>query len=167
MKTKTFFLTTFMLVFFLICSSGIHAQIAKSNLDQFKLMQQALGTWEATISKDTVEVRETQQYGKAFTTNVYYNIKGNKSPEYINYIWIDLKEGNIKGFTLLPEGDYRTFIGLWTTEKRLSIDVVQNFKPETVYRKIELLYEPPAKMTWINFNTDGSKKGEFKFNKVK
>jgi hypothetical protein len=167
MKTKAFFLATLVFVFLVISSLGTHAQTTKSSLDQFKLMQQALGTWEATIGKDTVEVRETQQYGKAFTTNVYYNIKGNKSPEYINYIWIDSKEGNIKGFTLLPEGDYRTFIGLWTTEKKLTLDVVQNFKPETIYRKIELLFEPTAKMTWINFNTDGSKAGEYKFNKVK
>jgi hypothetical protein len=167
MKTKTFFLNTLLLIFLIISSIGIHAQTVKPGLDQFKLMQQTLGTWEATVGKDTVEVRETQQYGKAFTTNVFYNIKGNKSPEYINYIWIDSKEGNIKGFTLLPEGDYRTFIGLWTTEKKLSIEVVQNFKPETVFRKIELLFEPPAKMTWINFNTDGSKAGEYKFIKVK
>ena len=167
MKTKTFFLTSLMFVFLLICTSGIHAQTAKSNLDQFKLMQQALGTWEATIGKDTVEIRETQQYGEAFTTNVYYNIKGNKSPEYINYIWIDLKEGNIKGFTLLPEGDYRTFIGLWTTEKKLSIEVVQNFKPETVYRKIELLWDTPTKMTWTEFNPDGTKARANKFSKVK
>jgi hypothetical protein len=167
MKTKTIFLTTLIFIFLLIGSIGIQAQTAKSNFDQFQLMQQALGTWEATVGKDTIEVRETQQYGKAFTTNVYYKIKGNKSPEYINYIWIDSKEGNTKGFTLLPEGDYRTFIGLWTTEKKLSIEVVQNFKPETVYKRIELLFEPPAKMTWINFNTDGSKAGEYKFNKVK
>ena len=167
MKTKTFFLTSLMFVLLLICPSGINAQTAKSNLDQFELMQQALGTWEATVGKDTVEIRETQQYGKAFTTNVYFNIKGNKSPEYINYIWIDSKEGNIKGFTLLPEGDYRTFIGLWTTEKKLSIEVVQDFKPETVFRKIEILWETPIKMTWTNFNADGIKRGEFKFKKVK
>lgn len=167
MKTKTFFLTSFLFVFFLIFSSGIHAQVTKSNLDQYILMQQALGTWEATIGKDTVEVRETQQYGKAFTTNVYYNIKGNKSPEYINFIWIDLKEGNIKGFTLLPEGDYRTFIGLWTTAKKFNIEVVQNFNQETVYRKIELLWETTTKMTWTEFNTVGTITREYKFSKVK
>ena len=167
MKTKTFILTTLVLVFLLFCSTGIRAQTAKSNLDQFKLMQQGLGTWEATVGKDTVEVRETQQYGKSFTTNVYYNIKGKKSPVYINNFCIDSKDGKFKGFTLLPEGDYRTFIGLWTTEKKFSIDVVQNFNPETVLRKIEILWESPTKMTWTNFSTDGKKTGEYKFAKVK
>ena len=60
----------------LIYSSGIHAQTAKPNLDQFKLMQQRFGTWEANVDKDTVQVRENQQYGKSFRTNVSLVIKG-------------------------------------------------------------------------------------------
>jgi hypothetical protein len=130
-------------------------------------MQQGLGTWEATVGKDTVEVRETQQYGKSFTVNVYYNIKGKKSPVYISNYCIDSKDGKFKGFTLLFEGDYRTWIGLWTSEKKLSFDVFQNFKPETVLRKVEVVYVNPTKMTWTNFKPDGTKTGEFKFNKVK
>jgi hypothetical protein len=167
MKTKTFFLTTLVFVFLIISSLETHAQTNKSSLDQFKLMQQALGTWEATLGKDTVEVRETQQYGKAFTTNVYYNIKGKKSPSYINNFCIDTRDGKVKGFTLLPEGAYRTFIGFWTTEKKFSVDVNQDFKPETVIRKIELVWETPTKMTWTEFNTVGTKAREYKFSKVK
>jgi hypothetical protein len=167
MKTKTFILTSIMFVFLLMCSTGIHAQTAKSNLDQFKLMQQALGTWEANVGIDTIQVRETQQYGKAFTVNVYYNIKGTKSPYYIANYCFDLKEGKFKGFTLYANGEYVTWIGLYTTEKKLSLDIVQNFKPETVLRKIEIVNETPTKMTWTTFSTDGKKTGEFKYNKVK
>ena len=167
MKTKAFFLTTMMFVFLLMCSTGIQAQTAKSNLDQVKLQQQRLGTWEANVGKDTVEVWEAQQYGKSFITTVSYNIKGKKTPFYTNNYCIDSKEGNIKGFVLYADGHYGTWIGLWTTEKKLNADIVQNFKPETVLVKVELVYETPTKMTFTSFNTDGKKTGELKFNKVK
>lgn len=167
MKTKTFILTLIMFVFLLIGSTGIHAQTGKSNLDQFKLMQQGLGTWEANVGKDTVQVRETQQYGKSFIQNVYYNINGKKTPEYTNNYCFDSKEGNIKGFGLYANGEYATWIGLWTTEKKFQADIVQNFKPETVLVKVELVYETPTKMTFTTFSPDGKKTEELKFNKVK
>ncbi len=167
MKTKTFILTLIMFVFLLIGSTGIHAQTGKSNLDQFKLMQQGLGTWQRDIGKDTVEVQEFQQYGKAFMTNVYYIIKGKKSPLYINNYSLDSKEGNFKGYAIWFNGDYGTWIGQWTTEKKFSADLVQNFKPETVNGKVELLFETPTKMIWTNFNADGTKSGESIYNKVK
>ena len=167
MKTKTFLLTTLMFLSLLMCSVGIHAQTAKSNLDQAKLMQQWLGTWEANTGKDTVEVWECRQYGKSFIGTVSRVIKGKKSPSYISNICIDSKEGNIKGFSLSASGDYSTWIGLWTTEKMLNLDAVQNFNPETVYEKYELYYETPTKMTGTVFSTDGTKTRETKFTKVK
>jgi hypothetical protein len=167
MKTKTFILTSIMFVLLLMGSTGTYAQTAKSNLDQFKLMQQGLGTWQANVGKDTVQVRETQQYGKSFIQNVYYDIKGKKTPYYTNNFCIDSKEGNIKGFTLYASGEYLTWIALWTTEKKFHADIVQNFKPETVLYKVENVFESPTKMTWTNFNADGTKTGEFKYNKVK
>jgi len=167
MKTKTFFLTTMIFVFLLICSTGIQAQTAKSNLDQVKLQQQLIGTWQSNTGKDTVEVWETQQYGKSVITTVSYNIKGKKTPYYTNNFCIDTKEGKFKGFVLYADGHYGTWIGLWTTEKKFSVDGVQNFKPETVSVKMELVYETPTKMTFTFFNTDGKKTGELKFNKVK
>jgi hypothetical protein len=167
MKTKTLNLTTLMLVFFLMCSTGIHAQTAKSNLDQTKLMEQMLGTWEANVGKDTIEVWETKQYGKSFITKVSRNIKGKKSPYYISNDCIDSKDGNIKGFILTASGDYNTWIGSWANEKKLSAGMVQNFKPETVSEKYEFLWETPSKMTFSGFTTDGTKTWEAKFTKVK
>jgi hypothetical protein len=143
------------------------AQTAKSNLDPVKLQQQFLGTWQSNVGKDTVEVWEIQQYGKSIIDNVSLVIKGKKSPSYIGNISIDSKEGNVKGFNLNASGDYVTWIGLWTTEKMFSIDGVQNFNPETVWGKMEVLFESPAKFTVTNFNKDGVKTGEIKFNKVK
>jgi hypothetical protein len=167
MKTKTFVLTALMFVFLLIDFTGIHAQTAKPSLDQFKLMQQGLGSWEATVGKDSVLVRETQQYGKSFIQNAYYKIKGKKTPYYTNNFCIDSKEGNIKGFTLYADGRYGTWIALWTTEKKFHADIVQNFKPETVLYKVENVFETPTKMIWTNFNADGTIAGESIYNKVK
>jgi hypothetical protein len=167
MKTKTFFLTTMMFAFLLICSTGINAQTAKTNLDQVKLMPQRLGTWEATVNKDTVLVREQQEYGKGYTANVSYNIKGNKSPYYISNSCFDSKEGKFKGFTLYADGSFSTWIGLWTTEKKFSIDLVQNFKPETVLSKVDYVYETPTGMIETRFSSTGVKTLERKYKKVK
>lgn len=167
MKTKIFFLTTLMFVFLLTCSTGVHAQTAKANLDQTKLMQQLLGKWEANVGIDTAEVWDCQQYGKSYINNVSLVIKGKKSPLYIANNSIDSKEGIIKGFNLYANGNYDTWIGSWTTEKKFSIDLVQNFRPETVNLKGELLFETPTKMTFTFFNKDGIKTGENKYNKVR
>jgi hypothetical protein len=164
---KTLFLTTIVAVFLVLCTNGINAQATKSHLDQIKLMQQAIGTWQGDAGKDTVEVQETQQYGKAFITTVYLIIKGKKSPYYINNYSFDSKEGNFKGFVVWHDGDYSTWIGLFTTEKKLSVDIVQNFKPEAVNNKIEILYETPKKGTWTYFNKGGKKTGETTYNKTK
>jgi len=167
MKTKAFFLTTIMFVFLLICSTGIHAQTAKSNLDQVKLMQQRLGTWEATGDKDTIWVREHQEYGKAYTVNVYYVVKGTKSPFYISNSNFDSKEGKFKGFTLYANGVATTWIGLWTSEKKFSLDVVQNFKPDAVLAKVEYVSDTPTSMIETRFSPTGVKILERKYKKVK
>ncbi len=167
MKTKTFFVTTMMFVFLLICPTGIHAQTAKANLDQVKLMLQRLGTWEATVDKDTVVVREHQEYGKGYTANVYYNIKGNKTPYHITNSCYDSKEGKFKGFTLYANGNFTTWIGLWTTEKKFSIDIVQNFNPEKVLSKVDYVYETPTSLIETRFSAAGVKTLERKYKKVK
>jgi hypothetical protein len=167
MKTRTFFLISLMFVFLLISSGVIHAQTSKSNLDQVKLMPQRLGIWESSADKDTIWVRDHQEYGKAYTANVYYIVKGTKSPYYISNSSFDPKDGKFKGFTLYANGNFSTFIGLWTTEKKYSIDIVQNFKPETVLSKSQYVYDSPTSMTETRFTTAGVKTIERKYKKVK
>lgn len=167
MKTKAFLLSAMMFVFLLICSAQIQAQTAKSNLDQVKLNKQKLGTWEAKGDKDTIWVREQQEYGKAYTTNVYYVVKGTKSPFYVSSSIFDPKEGKFKGFTIYARGDYSTWIGLWTTDKKFNINGVQNFNPETVLGKVEYVYETPTSMTENRIRATGVKMPELKYKKVK
>jgi hypothetical protein len=167
MKTKTFFLTTLMFVFLLFSANGLHAQAAKVSLDQVKLMPQRVGTWEATVDKDTVLVRDHQEYGKAYTGNVYYIVKSTKSPYYMSSSTFNSKDGKFKGFTLYFNGNYSTWIGSWTTEKKFSIDIVQNFNPEKVLSKVEYFYETPTSMTETRFTAAGVKTLERKYKKVK
>jgi hypothetical protein len=167
MRTKTFLLASLMCVFLLICSAGINAQTTKSSLDQLKLMQQDLGTWQANVDKDTVVVWETQQYGKAFITNESLLVKGIKSPSYVNNISFDPEAGKIHGFVLWNNGSYSTWSGLWTTEKKMNGELFQTYKPETLWGKFELVYETPANMTFTIFTLDGKKSREYKFKKVK
>ncbi len=166
MTTKSWLFTSLMFVFLLICSAGIQGQTTASNLDNIKLMQQDLGTWQAKIDKDTIVVWETRQYGKSFITNESLIIKGTKSPSYINNISLD-PQGKAQGFVLWHNGAYSTWTGSWSTDKKLSGDLFQTFKPETTWGKFDLVYETPAKMTFTIFNTDGIKTREYKFNKVK
>jgi hypothetical protein len=167
MKTKSFFLTSLLFAFLLFCSPVIRAQTAKANLDQLHLALQRIGTWEATYGKDTVEVWETKQYGESYINTVSLAIKGIKSHYYIANYSFDSKEGKFKGFNLYANGIYATWIALWTTEKKFSLDVVQNFRPETVLRKYEIVYETPTSMTFTRYNTAGIKIYEHKFKKVK
>lgn len=164
---KKLFSITMVAVCLLLFTNAIQAQTTQTKLDQVKLMLQALGTWQGNVGKDTVQVRETKQYGKSYISNVSLDIKGIKSPSYISNFIFDSKESNFKGFILYANGSYRTFIGLWTTEKKLSINFVQDFKPEPVYGKVEFLLETPAKITVTSFNSDGIKTLEYKLNKVK
>jgi hypothetical protein len=158
---------TMIAVSVLLFTNAIQAQTAKSNLDQVKLMPQRVGTWEATVDKDTVLVRENQEYGKAYTANVYYNIKGNKALYYKSSSTYDSKEGKFKGFTLYANGNFTTWIGLWTTEKKFSIDIVQNFNPEKVLSKVDYVYETPTSMIETRLSSTGVKTLERKYKKVK
>jgi len=154
-------------VFFFVISDGIQAQISPTSLDQIKLMQQYVGSWQANIAKDTSEVWDTQQYGKAFIINVYQVIKSQKVPLYINNICFDSKAGNFKGFIVWRDGSYSTWIGSFVNEKKFNGEMVQNFNPGTAYVKLENVFDNSKAWTWSQYNAEGLKILEYKFIKVK
>jgi hypothetical protein len=159
---------TMIAVFFLVCSIGVQAQTAQTQLNQLELMKQFLGTWQANSGKDTVEVWDCQQYGKAFIINVSDVVKGKKTPLYVNNVGFDSRDGKIKGYVLWPnDAAYTTWIGLFNSEKKFSVDIVDNFNPGTVATKFEMVYITPKESTWTQFNKDGVKTSELKFVKVK
>jgi hypothetical protein len=164
---KKICLTVTIAVYLLICFNGILAQSVSNKIDQLKLMQQYVGSWQADIGKDTSEIWECQQFGKASIIKVYQVIKGKKIPLYINNIGFDPGEDKFKGFVLWPNGEYSTWIGSFTSEKRFSGDLVQNFNPEKTFIELENIFENPKEWTWTQTTSSGLKILEYKFKKVK
>ncbi|MGD0754764.1 MAG: hypothetical protein ABR927_06850 [Bacteroidales bacterium] len=164
---KKFCLTIAIAVFLLICSNGVQAQNTQTALNQVELMKQFLGSWQATVGKDTVEVWEAQLYGNAVITNVSQIIMGKKSPSYINNMCFDSKDGKLKGFILNYDGNYTTWIGLFSSQNNFSGDLVDNFNPEKAWTKFSIVFVNPKEWTLTMFNTNGVKTSENKFSKVK
>jgi hypothetical protein len=50
---RTFYLTTIIVVFLLLCITGIQAQTIQTKLNQAELMKQFSGTWKCELGKDT------------------------------------------------------------------------------------------------------------------
>ena len=165
---KKFCLITATAVFLLLSfSNGIQGQNISSNLDQTKLMLQFLGKWQANVGKDTVEVWDCQVFGKAYTSNVYQVTKGHKTPIYTNNISYGPKEGKFRGFQLTADGGYGTWIGSFTSEKKLEGILTQNFNPEPAYGKIEIIFKNLNEFTYLIYNTQGVKTAELQYVKVK
>jgi hypothetical protein len=164
---KFFCLTTSIAVILLFCYNGMQAQKVTPDIDQLKLAHAFVGTWQYVRNKDTIEVSEVQQYGKAFIVHAYLVINGKKSFYYEENYGFSLKEGKFKGFMLWPGGDYQTWLGSFITEKKFSLDFVQDFNPGTLSGKVEIELETPTNMISTWFNTAGVKTGEYKSFKVK
>ncbi len=156
-----------MAVSLLVCSLGILAQTVQTQLNQLELMKKSLGTWQATVSKDTMEVWDYQQYGKTCVINVYQVIKGQKTPFYINNMGFDSKGNKFKGFVLYSDGNYLTWIGLFKDENIFLVDIVDNFIPEKIWTKFEMVHISSKEMNWTQFNAEGVKISELKFVKIK
>jgi hypothetical protein len=153
MKTICIPFAAFVLVF----TSGMQAQKVAPGLDQLQLMQQILGPWRLDVNIDTVELWESATYDKAFVISVYQVIRGVKTPLYFNNIGYDETDNKFKAFALWPDGSYLTWIGVFTAENKLSIDMVQDFNPEKIDFKLELIFESPAKMAFVYFTKNGEK----------
>jgi hypothetical protein len=151
----------------LACSNGTLGQNVPTKFEQPKLMQKYAGTWKADLGKDTAEIWEYKQFGEASIINVYQLIKGRKTPLYINNIGFDPIEGNFKGFVLWPNGEYSTWIGLFTSEKKFTGDLVQDFHNDKAFIKLENIFESPKEWTYIQTRKDGVKILEYKFRKIK
>jgi len=156
-----------MAVSLMVCSIGILAQTGQPQLNQLELLKQSIGTWQASVGKDTVEVWDYQQYGKTCVINVYQIINGQKTPLYINNMGFDSKGDKFKGFALYSGGNYLTWIGLFKAENKFLVDIVDNFIPEKIWAKYEMVHISSKEMNWTQFNAEGVKISELKFVKIK
>ena len=163
---KKIYSTIGIAVFILICSTGMQAQTTQTKLNQVELMKQFIGTWQSNVGKDSVDVREWQNYGKAYLMIQYKLVKGQKGSQGICNIGFDPEEGNFKGFKIGLDGKYVDWIGLFTSEKVFTIYGTKNFKSGP-YGKYTFAFESPDIYTTTNYNKDGVIIWVHKFTKVK
>jgi len=164
---KTFFNVSVIALFLCICMIGVEAQTAQTKLDQVELIKQFIGTWNCDIDKDTVEAWECKPYGTIHTTAVSQMIKGKKMDSYLNCAGYDKRDGKFKGILLFPNGDYYTWIGLFTTEKKLSVDIVDNLNPEVILAKYDFEFMTPSGRIMTQYTASGVKVREYKYTKAK
>jgi hypothetical protein len=149
--------------------SGIEKSIpgdTVKKINQVELMDQFKGIWQSNVGKDTVEYWNCQSYGKAFKTDVYLIIKGKKVPLYVNNTSLDPKDGIFKGFLLWAEGNYGTWIGLFSSDKILSGNFVWDFHSSMSWGKFQIEFINPKKFLMTQFNNEGAKTFEATYKKV-
>jgi hypothetical protein len=151
----------------LVLSEGLRAQTVNSDLDQLKLSQLFPGSWQTVVGKDSIEVTESQQFGKSFVEQVYLVINDKKSLSYVNSFCFIPKQKKFLGFINFSNGYYITWIGSFVTEKKFSVNFLQNFNPESDLGKLEMDFEIPDKITMTQFSPEGIITGENTANKVK
>jgi hypothetical protein len=160
-------LTTVLFVFLLFLWNGIQGQTTQTQLDQVKLMQQMVGTWQTVLNKDTTLINEYQQYGNAFLQFSYFVIDGKKSLNYVDIFCYSPDEGKFKGFVTLTNGINATWIGSYKNEKEFSYINCKDFNPEIVYSKVESTLETPTSIIARTFSPSGVKIRESKDTKIK
>lgn len=162
-------LTTVILVLLMIGSNVIQAQTAevRAQPDQLKLMEQWLGNWQEEEKKDSILVIEFVQYGKAFVETDYRLINGKKSFYSMWSYSFSPEDDKFRIFALYPNGNSYTWLGSFTSEKKWVQELVQNFSPEKVLGKAEILFDTPTHITASIFNAEGVKTAEEKAIKIK
>jgi hypothetical protein len=153
-------------VFLLLYTNGIQAQTVTPKLDQMELMKQLLGTWQSATDEGTVQILETKLFGEAVIITVTDEIKGEKSPVFMELSGFDDRDGKIKGFLVFPNGKYVTWIGQFITEKTIRGNVVDNFNPEVILWIHEYVILNPKEIMSIGYDSKGIKTDESKFLKV-
>ena len=164
---KKYCLTTTIVVSLLILSNGIHGQATQTQLDEVKLTQQLLGTWQQDVGIDSTILWEVQQHNKAFISTAYFVFSGNKK-FYFSQNWsFRPKEGKSKGFNLYRGGGYITWIASFTSENKWNVSFVRDFNPEEVLSTVEMVFETPTSALVESFNLKGEKTGEQRWHKIK
>ena len=94
----------------LFCNNQIQAQITQNKLNQVELMKQFLGTWQAQMAKDTIQVDEFTAFGSGVVGTIK-NITKGKVISSTKELWgYDQKNDKII-FSMLSESSPE--ISLW------------------------------------------------------
>jgi hypothetical protein len=130
-------------------------------------MIQFVGIWQHTVSVDTTEVWDCQLYGKSYANNVYLIVKGKKIPVRMESHAYISEENNFKGFQIYYNGGCLTWIGNFSSEKKLSVAFMETFDKNTIMSKYDLTFDTPDNFTLTQFTKDGAKVRDYKYTKKK
>jgi hypothetical protein len=157
-------LATLIAVFLFLSSNVIQAQDITPKLDQLKLMEDLwVGSFQNIIGNDSIEVSECQQYGNVFEYKTYLVVGGKNTFSSGGSYVFSSKEDKFIGFAWTEKGDYQTWIGLFTSEKKFCADFVQNFNPEKVLFKEVVEWGNPSSYKVTFFMINGTKLVEYKW----
>lgn len=164
---KAHLLTTLIVSFLLLSFKGIQTQTTGSKLNQVAQLKQFEGKWRYEAKKDSGEYWEAQLLGKALVFTVYSENKGKKSLMYQSSFGMDATIGKLMGFVLFTNADYKTWIGSFVNERRLVVDMVENFNPDKVSINCEFQFDTPDILTVTCFNKERVQIGFKKFDRIK
>lgn len=97
----------------------IHAQTAQNKLNQVELMKQFLGTWQAEIGKDTIQVNEFTAFGSGVVGTITNMTKG-KAISSFKQLWgYDQKNDKIIFATIWESSPEISLWAYWFTSKSI------------------------------------------------
>ncbi|MFN8256922.1 MAG: hypothetical protein U0W24_14600 [Bacteroidales bacterium] len=149
-------------VLFMLCAKGLQAQ----TLDQTALMKQFLGKWQSSVMNDTAEVWDFQQSGNTFTSDVNFLVKGKKTPFRKGSAIYSPEMVKFKGTELMANGSKDTWLGSFISDKKFSIDFVQDFNPQVVFWKLDIVFDSPSSFTMTGYSKDGVKAWDRKYTRL-
>jgi hypothetical protein len=165
---KKIVLTNLFFVFLMFVFNGVQAQAQQPKLDQLKLIQQFIGTWKTDISNDSSMIVEMELCGKSIIETDYLVVKGKKEIDSKWTYGYSPETNQFKFFAVYPNGNYQTWLGSFTSEKKWEQQLVQDFNPDKVLMKSELNFITPDTFSAFQMKPDGQKIGkEFKATRVK
>lgn len=149
---KTFFLTSMIVVFLVLCTNGIQVQTTQTKLNQVELMKQFVGSWECKIAKDTTCFFNIMPYGTGLECNFKYVTKGKTVMEG-KQLWGYDKKADKYMVSFLVKGTDMKLFSLWFTTKGKYIEIPYGniSDPEKAALKFEGEFKSPDRAVETTF----------------
>ena len=152
---KKYYILLIVSVCMLFSIYGIEAQTPQTKLNQVELMKQFVGTWKNDVGKDTIDIWDCQQHENAFVSTIHRLIH-KKESFLLSENWVfSPREEKFIGFTMLPSGNYMTWISSFIDENKWTGDYLFNYNTDEVIGKFELTLDTPTEITVTTFNKNG------------
>ena len=164
---KKYCLMTTIVGCLLFFANHVQGQTTQTQLDEVKLTQRLIGTWQMDVGKDSINLWEVQQYNRAFVSTAFHVFGGKKSFWFTMNWSFYPNLGKSKGYNVYGNGGYQTWLASFTSENKWSVSFLRDFNPEAVVNTMECLFETPTSLIAEYFNLKGEKTGEQRFHKIK